>query len=143
MSLDFYGIVELKDDITAMADALKDSGSGGGRAIHYILTASAQPILDRMVQNASSNPTPRSGALRNSIRVGRVVHTSGGGYKIQIGVFSGSEASGYSPYVELGHGGPHGPAAPHPFVRPAFDAGASAAYDIMKQNLREALTARA
>ena len=62
--------------------------------------------------------------------------------EVQSGKFkgeNGDEDGFYAPFVEFGHGGPHGPAAPHPFLQPAFDAKREEANQIIKSKLSEAL----
>ena len=74
MSMEITGAVELKNDLTQMADMLRESGGNGSRATSYILQSGAQPILTRMIQNAYTDPKRRSGKLVGSIRIGRVVN---------------------------------------------------------------------
>ena len=113
MSLEVKGGVELRDDVARMSDLLRASGGNGTRACNYILQTAAQPVLTRMLHNASTDPKRRSGPLYNS----------------------GKEAGTFR------HGGPH-PAPPHPFIRPAFDGGVDEAYEKAKQLLGQALDAR-
>ena len=82
MSLEVKGGVELRDDVARMADLLRASGSNGTRACNYILQTAAQPVLTRMLHNASTDPKRRSGTLYNSIRIGRVVKKRSGGYRV-------------------------------------------------------------
>lgn len=142
MGMTFHGAQELKDDITGMADALRDSGGNGGRAVNFILQSAAKPILEKMLENARSSPIKRSGDLYNSIKIGKVVRGKNGRYRIRVGVFHSEKGAYYAVPVEFGHGGPHGPAAPRPFVRPAFDAEVGNAYEQMKEDLRTALDKR-
>ena len=141
MSMEITGAVELKNDLTQMADMLRESGGNGSRATSYILQSGAQPILTRMIQNASTDPKRRSGKLVGSIRIGRVVKHRRGGYAVTVGVHRADGGAEYANPVEFGHGGSH-PAPPHPFVRPAFDAAADEAYEKIKEQLRQALDAR-
>ena len=141
MSLEVKGGVELREDIARMADLLRTSGENGGRATNWILQNAAQPILEQMLHNASTDPQPRSGKLRNSIKIGRVVRKRKGGYRVTVGVHRSDGGAEYSNPVEFGHGGPH-PAPPHPFVRPAFDARVDEAYEKVKEQLRTALDHR-
>ena len=122
MSLEVKGGVELRDDVARMADLLRASGGNGTRACNYILQTAAQPVLTRMLHNASTDPKRRSGTLYNSIRIGRVVKKRSGGYRVTVGVHRADGGAKYASPVEFGHGGPH-PAPPHPFIRPAFDGG--------------------
>ena len=88
MSLEVKGGVELRDDVTRMADLLRTSGGNGTRACNHILQSAAQPVLTRMLHNASTDPQRRSGKLYNSIRIGRVVKKRSGGYRVTVGVAS-------------------------------------------------------
>ena len=106
--------------------------------IQNTLEEAAQPILDQMRQNASSNPSPRSGKLRGALNTGNA--GKGGSASITIGVhrkdWSGDEY--YPAYVEFGHGGPR-PAPAHPFVRPAIDARADEAMNLLCEKVAQAL----
>ena len=106
--------------------------------VRSALEEAAQPILDQMRQNASSNPSPRSGKLRGALNTGNA--GKGGSASITIGVhrkdWSGDEY--YPAYVEFGHGGPR-PAPPHPFVRPAIDARADEALNLLCEKVAQAL----
>lgn len=112
MSLEVKGGVELRDDVARMADLLRASGGNGTRACNYILQTAAQPVLTRMLHNASTDPKRRSGTLYNSIRIGRVVKKRSGGYRVTVGVHRADGGAKYASPVEFGHGGPH-PAPPH------------------------------
>ena len=138
MSLEFKGGAELRGDITQMADLLH-SDAGGGATTNRILETAAQPLLEQMIQNASTDPQPRSGKLRDALRIKKASGRRGAW--VTVGVHSGEAGARYANPVEHGHGGPH-PAPPHPFVRPAFDARAEEAYEEMKKLLNEALDKR-
>lgn len=141
MGLEYQGSVELQQDITLMADMLRSSGGNGSRACNWILQSVAQPVLEQMMRNASTDPKRRSGKLLGSLQIGRVVKKRGGGYRVTVGVHRKDGGAEYANPVEFGHGGPH-PAPPHPFVRPAFDARADEAYEKIKEQLRQALDSR-
>ena len=141
MGLEITGVTELTQDINEMADVLRTSGGDGGKACNWILQNAAQPILEQMLMNASSNPKVISGKLRGSIKIGRAVRHRKGGYSVTVGIHRSDGGAEYGNPVEFGHGGPH-PAPPHPFVRPAFDARVDEAYEKVKQQLITALTAR-
>lgn len=141
MSMEVKGGIELREDITRMADLLRTSGSNGSRACNWILQNAAQPVLTQMLHNASTDPKRRSGKLLGSIKIGRVVRKKAGGYRVTVGVHRKDGGAEYANPVEFGHGGPH-PAPPHPFVRPAFDASVDEAYEKVKEELRTALDAR-
>lgn len=141
MGLEVKGSVELRDDIARMADLLRTSGGNGGRACNWILQNAAQPVLEKMLHNASTDPKRISGTLLNSIKIGRVVKKRAGGYRVTVGVHRADGGAKYANPVEFGHGGPH-PAPAHPFVRPAFDGAADESYEKIKEQLRKALDSR-
>ena len=91
-----------------------------------------------MKQNASSNPSPRTGKLRAALGTGNAGKK--GSASITIGVhrkdWSGDEY--YPAYVEFGHGGPR-PAPPHPFVRPALDEKGEEAMNVLADKVAQAL----
>ena len=116
MSLEVKGGVELRDDVARMADLLRASGGNGTRDCNYILQTAAQPVLTRMLHNASTDPKRRSGTLYNSIRIGRVVKKRSGGYRVTVGVHRADGGAKYASPVEFGHGGPH--PAPPPSLYP-------------------------
>lgn len=136
MGMQISGANDLKSDLASIAGALGD----GGATTTKILKSAAQPILEQMIQNASTDPRPRFGLLRGSlkIRAGSRKHRAA---RVTVGVHSGEAGARYANPVEHGHGGPH-PAPPHPFVRPAFDAKANEAYEEMKKLLNQALDKR-
>ena len=135
MGMEVKGSVELRNDITEMADLLRTSGENGGRACNWILQNAAQPVLEQMLHNASTDPKRRSGKLLDSIKIGRVVKKRSGGYRVTVGIHRKDGGAEYGNPVEFGHGGPH-PAPPHPFVRPAFDARVDEAYQKVKEQLQ-------
>jgi HK97 gp10 family phage protein len=135
MGMELKGASGLRDDIASMADALGDDGVSSAK----ILKASAQPILDQMIQNASTDPRPRSGKLRSALAIKKASKRRSA--RVTVGVHAGEGGAPYAQPVEFGHGGPH-PAPPHPFVRPAFDAKADEAYEEMKKLLNAALDKR-
>lgn len=132
MAVELKGFSELISDLAGMAARL-DNGPGVDRA----LKAGAKPIEEKMKANASSDPAIITGALHGSIHTSNV-KGGAGGKRVTIGVHVSEQAAYYSNPVEFGHGGP-GPAPPHPFVRPAFDAKADEAYREMKQVLDDEL----
>lgn len=136
MGMELKGAGDLKNDISAMAGALGDDGAATAR----ILKGAAQPILEQMIQYAGTDPRPRSGLLRDSLKI-RGGTRKRGAARVTVGVHSGEAGARYANPVEHGHGGPH-PAPPHPFVRPAFDAKAEEAYEELKKLLNEALDKR-
>ena len=125
MSLEISGMNELTNDLQRIAGVVDESS---------ILENAAQPILEQMQLNASSNPKRISGALHNALA------TKTKKQKVTIGLHRSDwhNDTYYPAYVEHGHAGPH-PAPAHPFVRPAFDARADEAYDTIREGLRKAL----
>ena len=95
------------------------------------LEAGAEVIKSRMVNNASADPHPRSGRLRNAIK-----SRMNGTKSVTGGIWS--EDVPYAYPVEFGHGGPH-PAPAHPFLRPAFDEGKDEAFVYIKESLSNSL----
>jgi len=95
------------------------------------LEAGAEVIKSRMVNNASADPHPRSGRLRNAIK-----SRMNGTKSVTVGIWS--EDVPYAYPVEFGHGGPH-PAPAHPFLRPAFDEGKDEAFVYIKESLSNSL----
>ena len=135
MAVELTGFSELIADLAGMAADL-DNGPGVDRA----LQAGAVPIEEQMLANASSDPKIITGALHGSIRTDRVKQRRGG-KQISIGVKHSEAGAYYANPVEYGHGGP-GPAPPHPFVRPAFDARAEEAYGEIKRVLADEIMNR-
>jgi len=140
MGVDTGGFTELTDALNALANELYGT-ENGGKATRYVLQEGAKPILQKMLQNASTDPKPRTQALRNSIKIGKVVKHRNGGWSVWIGVRRSENGAAYANPVEFGHGGPH-PAPAHPFIRPAFDAGKDEAYQKMREILGQAIDAR-
>ena len=138
MSMELKGGADLRGDIAQMAEALR-TDEGGGATANRILETAAQPVLDQMISNASTDPRPRSGKLRGALRIKKGSRQRG--MRVTIGVHATDGGAPYANPVEHGHGGPH-PAPPHPFVRPAFDARADEAYELLKDQLRNALDKR-
>lgn len=136
MGMKLNGVNDLKSDLATMAGALGEDGTTTAK----ILMGAAQPILEQMIQNASTDPHPRSGHLRDSLKI-RAGSRKRGTARVTVGVHSGEAGARYANPVEHGHGGPH-PAPPHPFVRPAFDAKAEEAYEELKKLLNDALDKR-
>mgnify|MGYP000926550634 CR=1 FL=1 len=136
MGMQISGADDLKTDLASIAGALGDDGATATK----ILKSAAQPILEQMIHNASTDPRPRSGLLRDSLKV-RAGSRKRSAARVTVGVHSGEAGAAYANPVEHGHGGPH-PAPPHPFVRPAFDAKAEEAYEELKKLLNQALDER-
>lgn len=133
-SLETMGFVELTNDLAEMAARIAGT-TGGEGVIESILNEAAQPVLE-----AAQRMAPvKSGKLRAAIKAGKVKKRKGGSYTIKIGTADKKSKTDayYAPFVEFGHGGPHGPAAPHPFMRPAYDETKEQAYGIIRTRLQE------
>ena len=132
MTINGGDFAALQQDFERMAQVAEPA------QIQGTLEEAAQPILEQMWQNASSNPSPRSGKLRGALNTGNA--DKKGGASITIGVhrkdWSGDEY--YPAYVEFGHGGPR-PAPPHPFVRPALDAKGDEAIQVLIDKVAQSL----
>lgn len=137
-SFETIGFVELRDDLADMAARIAGT-TGSEGVIESILNEAAQPVLE-----AAQRMAPvKSGKLRAAIKAGKVKkRKGGGGYTIKIGTADKKSKTDayYAPFVEFGHGGPHGPAAPHPFMRPAYDATREQAYGIIRNRLAEEIS---
>lgn len=112
-------------------------GNAESRAvIDRALKAAAVPIRDKIIENIERGGHVWSGRLITSISVGRTIGVRKSGYRIKIG--SMGQMAPHAHLVEFGHGGPK-PAAPHPFVQPAYDTTKDEAYAILKEQLKAAL----
>jgi len=131
-TIETLGFAELTQDLAEMASRLSDT-AGGSAIIEAILNAAAQPVLKAAQRNAPK----RTGKLHEAIKVGKVQKRAGG-YTIKIGSQKGDDAY-YASWVEFGHGGPR-PAAPHPFMRPAYDTTKDQAYAIISARLEQEIT---
>ena len=135
MSMEFTGAAfsALVQDFERLAQVVDPTRAAS------IMEDAAQPLLERMKQNASTNPHPRTGALVGALKVGPPAKRAGG-LSVTIGVHRRDwPGEPYYPvYVELGHGGPH-PAPPHPYVRTAFDAASSESYERLRSSLDRVL----
>lgn len=135
MGLKVEGMALVLADIQAISAAFGGDSPGFRSAAEEALTAAAQPILEAAQRNAPV----KSGVLKRALKVGKIKARKGGGYRIDIGKTDKGEDGYYAQFVEFGHGGPHGPAAPHPFLRPAFDAQREQANTIIRDTLRRKL----
>ena len=80
MGMQLSGADDLKNDLAIMAGALGDDGTTNAK----ILKGAAQPILEQMIQNASTDPRPRSGLLRGSLRIRAGSRIHGAARKVTI-----------------------------------------------------------
>lgn len=123
MGFDLSDISDFQSDLEHIQEAFGDGPEFRAIACKA-LEAGAEPVRRRMVANASIDPKVRTGTLRAALRIGKIKRTKNGtGYHLVIGQQTGTPEgvdAYYACMVEFGHGGPHGPAAPHPFVLPAY-----------------------
>lgn len=140
MGLAIDGFTELVQDIQKLAAAFDGDAPGFKAVSEEALTAAAAPVLESAQQFVPVRPD--GGVLKRALQTGKVKKRpegKGGGYRIDIGKTDKGEDGYYAPFVEFGHGGPHGPAAPRPFLRPAFDAQREQANTIIRDTLRRKL----
>ena len=139
MSPDMDGFGQLQTDIAKMASRIDADGMGAGIA-GQILEAAAVPIHEQMKANAARDPRRRSGDLYAALNTGKVKRGKKRGARITIGVHrkDWNNEDYYPAFVEHGHGGP-APAPAHPYIRPAYDARADEAYEIIRDGLRDAI----
>ena len=126
MGLSISGMDALVQDLSVMLTKVESKA---------ILEEGAQPLLEQMKQNASSNPKIISGKLHGTL--GIKATEKGVTVGVHRSAWSGDDFY-YPAAVEYGHGGPH-PAPPHPFVRPAVDAKGEEALEHIKEQIRQAL----
>ena len=136
MGLAVEGFTELIQDIQKLAAAFDGDAPGFKAVSEEALTAAAQPVL----ASAQQFVPAKSGVLKRALKAGKVKARKGGGYRIDIGKTGKGEDGFYAAFVEFGHGGPHGPAAPHPFLRPAYDTTKDQAYAIIRARLEQEIT---
>lgn len=137
MPLKTEGLDALMNDIRRMAQQLDLDGEGGAVA-NKALKNAAVPIYDDMRARASSDPKIITKDLYDSIKTSNVRKRKSSGRTISIGISYKEKGAYYANPVEFGHGGP-APAPAHPFVRPAYDTHADEAYNIIRDNLRDAI----
>ena len=126
MTMNGSDFAALQQDFERMAQVAEPA------QIQSTLEEAAQPILEQMKQNASSNPSPRTGKLRAALGTGNA------GKKGSASITIGVHRKYYPAYVEFGHGGPR-PAPPHPFVRPALDEKGEEAMNVLADKVAQAL----
>lgn len=153
MAVELGGFEDFAKEMDKLAAATEDGSRYWTNMAKRVLTEAAQPIEKRAVQNADR--IADTGTLSESIETFKPVkHKNGGGFTVRVGVrrrrppgyyvmniHKASEVYGayYAPEVEFGHGadptGARGPAAPHPFLRPAYDAKKEEAYRKIRDGL--------
>lgn len=134
-AIETEGFTELVNDLAKMASVLADDqGDKFKQTAKRILSEAGNPMLADMIRRAPK----RSGTLKEALKIGTVpTRKKDGGYTIKIGSQKGDDAY-YASWVEFGHGGPR-PAAPHPFIRPAYDTTKEESYRIIRERLQDEL----
>ena len=140
MGLTTTGFKEFSNDLIHMANSI------GSDAVNAALEAGAEPIRQKMLENASWNPKKQTGTLYRSILTLAIKVTKKDCKTIWIGVPATEEAAYYAGFVEFGHGGTLSgrfvggahPTPPHPFVIPAYNACSEEAYQIIRNELQKA-----
>lgn len=137
MPLTYDGFSMLEQDFNQIARSIDDARD--------VLDKAAQPILDQMKQNAQTVIHPRSGDLQAAIGVQTYAKSA------SIGVHRKDWHNDeyYPAYVEFGHaeknkkdGKVIGTVAPHPFIRPAIDAGGDEAFRILRDEIDKKLQSK-
>lgn len=135
--LTLLGFDDLIADVNNMAERLGDT-----KTLRAIAKKGAKPIFDEMIRT-----TPKlSGRTLEAEQTTDIKPVRGRGRVFMgptrkaMGV--GDDKNDYYPiFVEYGHGGPR-PAPAHPWMRPAFDAKADAAYEICREELGKELDSK-
>lgn len=112
---------------------------GNAESRHIVgqaLQEAAVPIRDKIKENIIAGGHIRTGALIDSISIGKLTGLRKNGYRIKVGVI-GNRAP-HAHLVEYGHGGP-APAPEHPFMAPAYESEKQHAADLLAQAIKEAL----
>ena len=127
----------ISDSLNEISRRVDVNSAIGRRTAERSLMAGATVIYEQMKRNAAKNI--KTGSIYRSIKIIRPVKF-GRGMRVKVGLpkIQGSNYY-YAAPLEYGHGGPHGPAAPHPFVRPAYDAKAEEAYKKMREEIETLL----
>ena len=125
ISFTIEGLDDLKADLERAATALQAGGSMG--ELKSVMQRAAEPIRSQAQANA-----------KGSIAAGvTTMSPSAGGGTVSVKI--GNKEPYYAAFVEYGHGGPHGPAQPHPYLRPAFDASVGESMSIISAGVNEIL----
>lgn len=142
MELELTGMQELLDKLEAsrvrmagpeMQIALRE----GAKVIQHAMTDRA-PVLDHKTPGSDALDP---GSLKKGIRVR--MHASAAGVEALIGPTG--DVAHVARFVEYGHRIVHGATAsgedvpPHPFLRPAFEASALEAGEVMAMSLKQSL----
>lgn len=134
MGTSFDGFREFCQDLNAAAERL--SASEGASVVRSIVADAAEIIYTQAKTNAETLIHQDSGILAASVKQYDVVHhRKGKGFSCKVGVSKKEKGAYYAAPVEYGHGGPHGPAAAHPFIRPAYDEKKDEAYERMRTDI--------
>lgn len=129
---------------TEALDQLTERIGQAGKALDDKLGSDAakstiKAALDRVVTDARARVHNITGFLSRSIK-SRVTVTADAPTVAEAGVRYKGTKQRYAHLVEGGHGGPHGPAAPHPFWAPAVEATGEEAAEAIEALANEALS---
>lgn len=134
MPLEIDGLADLGMGIERLFQQTDDGSPYFANMAKRALQEGGEVIAAEIRKNAAK--AKDTGTILSSVKAYKVVrHTKRPGYTIKIGVKHSEKGGYYANPLEFGHAGPHGPAAPHPFVRPAYDAKADEAYAKMREEL--------
>ena len=140
----FVARLEGIEKAIADAKALERRIKRGG--MRTALNKATTPIL----RKAKALAPRESGLLRRSLKKKVITNTKTDAVTVMIGAdksvtgtYKGKtrKPSRYLHLVELGRGGPH-PAAPRPFLRPAYESTKNEAVEIYKKELKGAIEKR-
>ena len=125
---------DLKKDIDRLMEKTAGDSPYFANMAKRALQEGGEIIAAEIRKNAAKNR--QTGTILGSVKAYKVIkHRKRPGYTIKIGVKRSEGGGHYAGPLEFGHGGPHGPAAPHPFVRPAYDAKAEEAYRKIREEI--------
>lgn len=134
MPLEIEGLKDLGLDLGKLHEKANDGSVYFANMAKRALAEGGEIVAKEMRKNALE--LKDTGTIHDSINVYKVIrHKKRPGYTVKIGVKRNEAGGYYANPLEFGHGGIHGPAAPHPFVRPAFDAKADEAYAKIKKEI--------
>lgn len=134
MPLEVKGMEDLGIDIGRLFEKTGSESRYFENMAKRTLTEGGEIIASEMRKNAARMID--TGTIYKSINVYKVVrHKKRQGFTVKVGVQRNEPGGYYASPLEYGHGGIHGPAAPNPFVRPAFDAKADEAYAKIKKEI--------
>lgn len=122
---------------TVRLDALEEKLAAAAEGVEKTLGAAQaqskiKAALDKIGDDAKARVHNITGALSRSIK-SRVKVSADSPTLGEVGVRYKGTKMRYAHLVEGGHGGPHGPADPHPFWAPAVEATAEDAMQVLTE----------